>query len=159
MAGAFIAVAATNLHEVNQEIFQEAEERGVLLNAVDDTPLCSFIAPALVKRGPVTLAISTGGVSPALARKLRETLNLSPDLEWADLAPVLAQARQEVKQRQLVIDPDRWQTVMTSQLLQLAQSGGEAEALQKLLSNLTADLPSSPPVAGTSGDGTSEVGL
>ena len=140
-------MAATNLHEVNREIFQEAEERGVLLNAVDDTPLCTFIAPSLVKRGPVTLAISTGGVSPALARKLRETLNLSPDLEWADLAPVLAQARQEVKQRQLVIDPDRWQTVMTSELLHLAQSGGEAEALQKLLSNLMADLPSSPPVA------------
>ncbi len=158
LSGAFIAVAATNLHEVNREIFQEAEERGVLLNAVDDTPLCTFIAPSLVKRGPVTLAISTGGVSPALARKLRETLNLSPDLEWADLAPVLAQARQEVKQRQLVIDPDRWQTVMTSELLQLAQSGGEAEALQKLLSNLMADLPSSPPVAGTLGDGTSGEG-
>ena len=86
LEGAFIAIAATNVREVNRRIFEEANQRGVMLNAVDDPPNCSFIAPSIVQRGPVTLAISTGGVSPALARKLRESLQASGDLAWADLS-------------------------------------------------------------------------
>ena len=103
LAGAFIGVAATNVWHVNREIFEEAERNGVLLNVVDDPDLCSFIAPSIVKREPVTLAISTGGASPALARKLRETLADAAALEWADLAEVLAQARRIIKARRLVI--------------------------------------------------------
>jgi len=63
---------------------------GVMLNAVDDTPRCTFIAPSIVRRVPVTLAIFTGGVSLALARKLRETLADASALDWVDLPPVLA---------------------------------------------------------------------
>ena len=62
LQGAFLAIAATNDRVVNQEIFEEAEKQGILLNAVDDMPRCSFIAPSIVERGPVTVAISTGGV-------------------------------------------------------------------------------------------------
>ena len=83
LEGAFIGVAATNVWHVNREIYEEAERLGVLLNVVDDPDLCSFIAPSIVKREPVTLAISTGGASPALARKLRETLAHAEALEWA----------------------------------------------------------------------------
>ena len=79
--GAFLVIAATNDRVVNQKIFEDAEKSGVLLNAVDDMPHCSFIAPSVVERGSVTVAISTGGASPALARKLRETLENSGDLE------------------------------------------------------------------------------
>ena len=53
---------------------------------MDEPSQCTFIAPSIVNRGPVTVAISTGGTSPALARKLRETLSESPALEWADMA-------------------------------------------------------------------------
>ena len=136
LEGAFIAVAATNVWYVNREIYDEAERLGVLLNVVDDPDLCTFIAPSVVKRDPVTLAISTGGASPALARKLRETLADHPALEWADLARVLARARREVKQRRLVIDPDRWQCCINRELLQLAQQGREEEALAILLAQL-----------------------
>lgn len=136
LEGAFIAVAATNVWHVNREIYDEAERLGVLLNVVDDPDLCTFIAPSVVKRGPVTLAISTGGASPALARKLRETLADHPALEWADLAGVLARARREVKQRRVAIDPDRWQCCITQELLRLAQGGGEEEALEILLAQL-----------------------
>ena len=136
LAGAFIAVAATNVWHVNREIFEEAERLGVLLNVVDDPDLCTFIAPSIVKREPVTLAISTGGASPALARKLRETLADAPALEWADLAKVLAEARKEIKQRRTVIDPERWQCCLTTELLQMAQSGRQEDALQTLLSRL-----------------------
>ena len=129
----FLAIAATNDRVVNQEIFEEAEKLGVLLNAVDDPPRCSFIAPSIVKRGPVTLAISTGGASPALARKLRETLTDSRDLEWVDATGVLSKARQVIKDEQVAIDPQRWQCCMTSDFLALAKSGREDEALEVLL--------------------------
>ncbi len=68
LEGVFLGIAATNQRKVNQQIFQEAERLGVLLNVVDDPGRCTFIAPSIVQRGSVTLAISTGGASPALAR-------------------------------------------------------------------------------------------
>ena len=113
LAGAFLGIAATNVRSVNDLIFQEAEDLGVLLNVVDKPEQCSFIHPSIVTRGPVTLAISTGGASPALARKLRETLNVSSALDWADLAGVLSRARKQVKNRGVVIDPQRWQCCLT----------------------------------------------
>ena len=138
LEGAFIAIAATNVREVNRRIFEEAETRGVMLNAVDDPPNCSFIAPSIVQRGPVTLAISTGGVSPALARKLRESLQASSELAWADLAGVMAAARASLRERGLLtaIDPERWQSCLTPELLKMAQSGQESEALEILLNGL-----------------------
>lgn len=136
LEGAFLGIAATNVKKVNQEIFQEAERLGVVLNVVDDTPLCTFIAPSVVKRGPVTVAISTGGASPALARKLREALSQEQVLEWADLAGVLSQARARVKSKGVAVDPERWQCCLTPELLGLAQNGQEQEALDKLLSQL-----------------------
>ena len=136
LEGAFIGVAATNVWHVNREIYEEAERLGVLLNVVDDPDLCSFIAPSVVKREPVTLAISTGGASPALARKLRETLAHAEALEWADLADVLAQARRIVKEKRVVIDPERWQCCITRDLLEMVQEGRSEEALDLLLAQL-----------------------
>ena len=133
---AFLAIAATNVRSVNREIFQEAERQNVLLNVVDDAPLCTFIAPSIVERGPVTLAISTGGASPALARKLRESLTHDPVLDWADLAGVMSQVRNQVKKQGAVVDPQRWQCCLSSQLLDLARSGREEQAGAKLLSDL-----------------------
>ena len=133
---AFLAIAATNVRGVNRQIFEEAERQNVLLNVVDDAPLCTFIAPSIVERGPVTLAISTAGASPALARKLRESLTNDPVLDWADLAGVMSQVRSELKKQGAVVDPQRWQCCLSSQLLDLARSGAEEEAGAKLLSSL-----------------------
>ena len=137
--GAFIAIAATNVREVNRRIFEEAEQRTVMLNAVDDPPNCSFIAPSIVQRGPVTLAISTGGVSPALARKLRESLQSSEDLAWADLSSVMAATRACLREMGMLtsVDPQRWQCCITPQLLAMAQDGRDAEAVDTLLAALT----------------------
>lgn len=137
LEGAFLSIASTNSRQVNQEVFQEAEARGVLMNVVDDPNQCTFISPSIVQRGPVTLAISTGGASPALARKLREALSKDSALEWADLAGVLASARKEVKKQGLTVDPQRWQCCITDELLELAQSGQEELALSRLVARLT----------------------
>jgi precorrin-2 dehydrogenase/sirohydrochlorin ferrochelatase len=134
--GAFLVIAATNDRVVNQEIFEEAEKNGVLLNAVDDMPRCSFIAPSIVERGPVTIAISTGGASPALARKLRETLDKSQELGWTDATSVLSKARQIIKDKQVAVDPQRWQCCMTQEVLSLVQAGQEDKALETLMSSL-----------------------
>lgn len=136
LEGAFIAVAATNVWHVNRQIYEEAEERGVLLNVVDDPDQCTFIAPSIVRRDPITLAISTGGASPALARKMRETLSEDKVLQWADLADVLAQARRVIKEKRTVIDPTRWQCVITEDLLEMAREGRGDEAVETVLSQL-----------------------
>ena len=136
LQGAALVIAATNVWAVNQEVCQEAEGLGILLNVADDPDLCNFIAPALVKRGAVTLAISTGGASPALARKLRETLSQEPVLEWADLAEALARVRKELKMRRATVDPERWQCCLTPDLLDLYRQGREDEVVSLLLSRL-----------------------
>ena len=72
--GHFLAVAATPLRSVNHRIFRDAEERSMLVNVVDTPDLCSFILPAVYRRDPIALAVSTGGASPALAKRLRDEL-------------------------------------------------------------------------------------
>ena len=86
--GVFLAVAATGDPKVNEEVFRQAEARGVLCNAVDDPEHCHFQYPAVVRRGQLQIAISTGGRSPALAQRLRAELETQfgpeygPWLEW-----------------------------------------------------------------------------
>ena len=99
--GAFLAIGATGVPEVDRQMADEAERERVLLNVVDYTPLCMFIAPSIVERGPVTVAISTSGASPALARKLRESMEKSELLDFAEIAGLLSKARAEVKRRGL----------------------------------------------------------
>jgi precorrin-2 dehydrogenase/sirohydrochlorin ferrochelatase len=134
--GAFIAVAATNVWHVNRQIHEEAEDRGVLLNVVDDPDQCTFIAPSIVRRDPITLAISTGGASPALARKMREVLSEARILQWAELAGVLSQARRVIKEKRTAIDPTRWQCVITEELLQLTHNGNDDEVVGIILRQL-----------------------
>ena len=74
LAGAFLAIAATDDRAVNGAIWAEAEARGVLLNAVDDLDHCHFIAPAIHRAGDITVAVSTAGKSPALAVRLRQRI-------------------------------------------------------------------------------------
>ena len=136
LKGAFIAIAATDDGKVNRRIATEAEERNVLLNVVDVTHLCTFIAPSVVRKGDVAIAVSTGGASPALARKFREELTGSPLLELADLAPLLSDARTELKRLGAKVDPDHWQECIDEDLLRMVQAGRMDEAKETLMSNL-----------------------
>lgn len=72
--GAMIVFSATNDPKVNEDVFREAEDRKILINAVDDPPNCSFYVPSFVKRGDLLLALSTGGASPAMAARLRREI-------------------------------------------------------------------------------------
>lgn len=72
--GKFLAVVATNSQSLNQLIYREAQQRGVLCNVVDVPDLCDFYYPAVVRRGDLQIAISTAGQSPSLAQKIRQQL-------------------------------------------------------------------------------------
>src|SRR5437764_10200563 len=67
----FIAIAATNDTDVNIRVYDDAERRAMLVNVVDVPPLCNFILPAIVRTGPLAIAISTAGASPALAKRIK----------------------------------------------------------------------------------------
>ena len=136
LKGAFLAIAATDRRPVNEAIADEAARNNVILNVVDDPSLCTFIAPAVVRQGEVTVALSTGGASPALARKLRESLEASDALQYADLAGVLSSARKELRRCGAQVHPDRWQDCITLELVDLVRDGRSEEALERLMSNL-----------------------
>ncbi len=74
LEGAFLVFSATNDSAVNAEVFREAEERGILINAVDDPPNCSFYVPSFVRKGDLLFALSTSGASPAMAARLRREI-------------------------------------------------------------------------------------
>lgn len=99
LVDALLVIAATDDLAVNEAVWQEAEQRGCLVNVVDDPPHCNFILPAIVRRGEVTVAISTGGASPALARRLREWLETLIGPEYGDLATLLGELRPELRSR------------------------------------------------------------
>ena len=140
----FIAIVAdTSNYTVNNLVYTEARQRNVPLNVVDVTNLCTWIAPAVVNRGMVTVAISTGGTSPALARKFREELSgtskakSTPNImDLADLAPFLSNARNELSRRGIRINTDHWQACMTANLIDLIKSGEPSKANESLISNL-----------------------
>jgi precorrin-2 dehydrogenase/sirohydrochlorin ferrochelatase len=93
LEGAFLVIAATDDQAINHAVWEEAKQRGCLVNVVDDPDHCNFILPAIVKRGELSVAISTGGASPALARRLREQLEDFVGPEYGILADLLAELR------------------------------------------------------------------
>lgn len=90
---AFMAIAATDDSEVNIGVFDDAERRAMLVNVVDVPPLCNFILPAIVRSGPLAIAISTAGASPALAKRMKREISELFGDEYARLAVILNDAR------------------------------------------------------------------
>jgi precorrin-2 dehydrogenase/sirohydrochlorin ferrochelatase len=93
LANAFLVIAATDDAQVNQAVFAEAEQNHILVNVVDDPQHSNFILPAQLRRGDLNIAISTGGASPALARRLREKLEAEIGPEYELLIQLLAELR------------------------------------------------------------------
>jgi siroheme synthase-like protein len=93
LEGAFMAIAATDDSEVNIAVFDDAEKRAMLVNIVDVPPLCNFILPAIVRSGPLAIAISTAGASPALAKRMKREISELFGEEYARLAIILNDAR------------------------------------------------------------------
>ncbi len=89
----FIAIAATDDTDTNIRVYEDAERRAMLVNIVDVPPLCNFILPAIVRTGPLAIAISTAGASPALAKRIKRQIADEFGAEYARLAVMLNDVR------------------------------------------------------------------
>jgi len=96
---AFLVIAASNDRTVNSRVAKDANRLGILVNVVDSPAESSFILPAILSRGDLTIAVSTAGKSPALARKIKEDLALIYSEEYGDLIEMIAQARERIKRK------------------------------------------------------------
>jgi precorrin-2 dehydrogenase/sirohydrochlorin ferrochelatase len=96
LAGVFLVIAATSSRALHDEIYAEAKSRGVLCNTVDEPERCDFYFPAVVRRGDLQIAISTGGLSPALAQRLRKELEEQFGPEWEAWVAQLGRTREEL---------------------------------------------------------------
>ena len=91
--GSFLVIAATDDSEVNIAVHEDADARAMLVNVVDVPPLCNFILPAIVRSGPLAIAISTAGASPALAKRMKREIAEQFGDHYARLAVLLNDAR------------------------------------------------------------------
>ncbi|MBI3002331.1 MAG: bifunctional precorrin-2 dehydrogenase/sirohydrochlorin ferrochelatase [candidate division NC10 bacterium] len=129
LEGAFLAFAATDDPAVNAAVAAAAGAARVPVNVADDPSRSTFLVPSTFQRGEVTVAVSTGGASPALAKRLRAELEEKVGEEYAALARLLGEARREALRR--VPDPRRRQdlfTRLTEELHGAFREGGESAA-------------------------------
>jgi siroheme synthase-like protein len=133
--GAFLAVASSDDGATRAAIAREARARGVFVNVVDDIPHCDWAAPAVVRRGDLVLAIGTGGVSPAVARLVRERLQAEFGAEWVEVLRVVGEVRRDT----LPSLPDlrtragRWQEALDLDEAAGLVRDGRTEELRTLL--------------------------
>jgi precorrin-2 dehydrogenase/sirohydrochlorin ferrochelatase len=131
--GADLAFVATDAGEVNAAVARGARARGVWINAADDPARCTFILPALVRRGDLTVAVATGGSSPALARAIREELETYLTDDYATLAAIAAEARREVRAAGRPVTADAWRRALGPEVRRLIVERGRDDAKQRLL--------------------------
>jgi len=94
--GAFLVIGATDRNDVNERIYRDSRSRGILVNVVDEPARCNFIVPAIFRRKDLLIAISTGGKSPALARKLREKMEEKYGPEYGILLDIMGNLREKI---------------------------------------------------------------
>ncbi len=123
LAGVFLAVVATNSRTLNERVYHEAQRRGVLCNVVDVPDLCDFFYPAVVRRGDLQIAVSTGGQSPSLAQKIRQQLEKQFGPGYAAWVAELGETRKLILESDL--DKER--------KLELLHSLASREALEAAL--------------------------
>jgi precorrin-2 dehydrogenase / sirohydrochlorin ferrochelatase len=123
--GRFLVIAATEDNDTNVRVFEDAERRQMLCNVVDVTHLCNFILPSIVRRGDLAIAVSTGGASPALARRIRISLGQCYGDEYAVALELLGSLREELKARYPAPEERKviFERMVYSELMDLVRAG------------------------------------
>ena len=135
-----LVFVATNDGSVNAQVHQDGKEDGVWINAADDPNHCDFILPSVLRRGDLTVAISSGGNSPALARTIREELEIYFTQEYEQLAALAADARVELQKHSLSAPFETWRKALSGDVRQLLMRGEVARAKSHLLKELGVSL-------------------
>jgi precorrin-2 dehydrogenase / sirohydrochlorin ferrochelatase len=130
--GAWLAVVATDDPEVNRRVYADGRAARVWVNAADDPEACSFTLPAVVRQGPVVVAVSTSGYSPALASWIRERISEQLGPEMALLAELLSEARDALKASGRSTEDVDWRRALDSDMLDLIRAGRTAQARERL---------------------------
>ena len=136
-----LVIAATDLETVNKAVFDAAEAKNIFVNVVDDQPKCSFIFPSIVDRSPITIAISSAGKAPVLARRLREKLETIIPQHIGPLAELAGNFRDKVKSQLDSFNKRRmfWEKVFTSNAVAQVAKGDIAGAEQTFENILAGD--------------------
>jgi siroheme synthase-like protein len=132
---AFVMVAASDA-SVSEAIAAECRARGIWINCADDPARCDFILPAVFRRGALTVAVSTGGVSPTMARLVREELEARLPDDLALLTDVMGDVRRSLREGGIALDAERWWQALDGELRSLAAAGRTAEAQARLRERL-----------------------
>jgi precorrin-2 dehydrogenase/sirohydrochlorin ferrochelatase len=136
LEGATLAFVAADDATVTPTVAREARERGVWLNAADDPEHCDFIVPGLVRRGVLTVAVGSGGASPALTRALREYLDVAVGAEWAALGELAATARLDLRAAGRAADAETWRQALGADVRALLAEGHVEAARGRLRARL-----------------------
>ena len=149
MSDCVLVIAATNQRKVNQQISALAQEKKLPVNVVDDPALCSFIMPSMVDRSPVQIAISTGGVSPVLARLIRTKLEGMIPAAYGRLGALAESFRDKVKASFPNVESRRsfWENILEGRVAELVFTGHEEEA-RTLLDKAIAEKSARPEMPG-----------
>ena len=136
LAAQDVVFVATDDDDVTTAVVQEARARRIWVNAADDAAHSDFILPSVLRRGALTVAVGTGGASPAVARAIRQELESYFTDDYAALVDVAADARQELRRRGQSASPDAWQRAIDIGLRQLVAEGRRDDARARLLARL-----------------------
>jgi precorrin-2 dehydrogenase / sirohydrochlorin ferrochelatase len=138
LKGAILVIAATDVKKTNRRVAEDAKKAGRLVNVVDDAGPSDFIIPSFFRRENLIIAVSTEGVSPALARKIRTKLEESIGEEYASLLALIGEVRSTLKDKGLKMDAEGWQQALDCDaLIPLVKSGNLKKAKTILLKKLS----------------------
>jgi siroheme synthase-like protein len=132
VAGYRLVIAASDDPQVNRSVFEEGEAAGIWVNAADQPDSCSFTLPAVARQGPVTVAVATGGRSPALASHLAARFRGEIGPEFAVLAELLSAARARMHAEGSSSEGADWRSVLDSDILELLRAGLNEQAEEVL---------------------------
>jgi siroheme synthase-like protein len=146
LQGTFMVIAATDDTDTNIRVYDDAETRAMLVNVVDVPPLCNFILPAIVRTGPLAIAISTAGASPALAKRMKREISELFGEPYARLAVMLNDARGWAKATLPTYQErkDFFEGIVNGQPdpIELVRDGDEAAVLELIADAQLAHAPS-----------------
>ena len=134
---AALSIAATHAKEINRKVAGESKKNGIPVNVVDDSELSDFIIPSSFRSGDLSVAVSTSGLSPAFAKKIRTKLEKNIGMEYAYLLSLIAETRSEIKKKGLRVSAKTWQKSLDLESLILClKAGRHEEAKAALLGRL-----------------------
>ena len=134
--GAALVFTALGDPRATAAVADEARRRAIWLNAADDPAHCTFILPAVVRRGALTISVASGGATPALTRALREHLEDALGPEWATLAELAAEARRELRATGRAVDGETWRRALAADVRALVAERRLDDARRELRTRL-----------------------